>query len=143
MIAYSVTCTFQNESLAREWLEWIESEHLGGVIAAGAIDAEVVILDGNPMRCETRYHFASREEFNIYEREHAPRLRNEGLKKFPLTRGMSYVRSMGEVVVTKSPARVSFEPKPKRKPKPKLKSKALPKPKARSKASTKKRVVVR
>ena len=97
MIAYSVTCTFQNESLAREWLEWIETEHLGEVIAAGAIDAEVVILDGNPMRCEARYHFASREQFNIYEREHAPRLRNEGLKKFPLTRGMSYVRSMGEI----------------------------------------------
>ncbi len=137
MIAYSVTCTFQNESLAREWLEWIESEHLGEVIAAGAIDAEVVILDGNPMRCEARYHFASREEFNIYEREHAPRLRNEGLKKFPLTRGMSYVRSMGEVVVEKS------KPKARPKPKPKLKSKALPKPKARSKARTKKRVVVR
>ncbi len=137
MIAYSVTCTFQNESLAREWLEWIESEHLGEVIAAGAIDAEVVILDGNPMRCEARYHFASREQFNIYEREHAPRLRNEGLKKFPLTRGMSYVRSMGEVVVEKS------KPKARPKPKPKLKTKALPKPKARSKASTKKRVTVR
>ena len=137
MIAYSVTCTFQNESLAREWLEWIESEHLADVIAAGAVDAEVVILDGNPMRCETRYHFASREEFNIYEREHAPRLRNEGLKKFPLTRGMSYVRSMGEVVVEKS--KLKARPKPK----PKLKSKALPKPKARSKARTKKRVVVR
>lgn len=137
MIAYSVTCTFQNESLAREWLEWIESEHLADVIAAGAIDAEVVILDGNPMRCETRYHFASREEFNIYEREHAPRLRNEGLKKFPLTRGMSYVRSMGEVVVERS------KPKVRPTPKPKLKAKALPKPKARAKVRTKKRVVVR
>ena len=137
MIAYSVTCTFQNESLAREWLEWIESEHLADVIAAGAIDAEVVILDGNPMRCETRYHFASREEFNIYEREHAPRLRNEGLKKFPLTRGMSYVRSMGEVVATKSPAKVSVEPKPK----PRLKSKALSKPKAGSKTRTRKNKV--
>lgn len=134
MIAYSVTCTFQNESLAREWLEWIEAEHLAEVIAAGAIDAEVVILDGNPMRCEARYHFASREEFNIYEREHAPRLRNEGLKKFPLTRGMSYVRSMGEVVVEKS------KPKARPNPKPKLKPKALPKPKARSKVRTKKRV---
>ncbi len=137
MIAYSVTCTVQNESLAREWLEWIESEHLGEVIAAGALDAEVVILDGNPMRCEARYHFASREVFNIYEREHAPRLRNEGLKKFPLTRGMSYVRSMGGVVVEKS------KPKLRPKPKPKMKAKALPKPKARSKARTKKRVVVR
>ena len=139
MIAYSVTCTFQNESLAREWLEWIESEHLAEVIAAGAIDAEVVILDGNPMRCEARYHFASREEFNIYEREHAPRLRNEGLKKFPLTRGMSYVRSMGEVVVEKSPLKVRSKPKPKLKLK--LKSKALPKPKARSKVRTKKKKV--
>ena len=137
MIAYSVTCTFQNESLAREWPEWIESEHLADVIAAGAIDAEVVILDGNPMRCETRYHFASREEFNIYEREHAPRLRNEGLKKFPLTRGMSYVRSMGEVVGERS------MPKVRPTPKPKLKAKALPKPKARAKVRTKKRVVVR
>ena len=119
MIAYTVTCTFLNEALAEEWIAWLEDEHLAEVIEAGAVDAEVVRLDGNQVRCEARYHFPSREVFNVYEREHAPRLRAAGLEKFPLDRGMSYLRGVGEVVVTKK--------KPKPKPAPRAASGAAKK----------------
>ncbi|MCZ6835653.1 MAG: DUF4286 family protein [Planctomycetota bacterium] len=98
MIAYTVACTFQNEALAEEWIQWLLDEHLAEVIDAGAMDASVVKLDGNTPRCEVHYHFESREAFNAYEREHAPRLRDAGLAKFPLKRGLSYIRSVGEVV---------------------------------------------
>jgi hypothetical protein len=98
MLAYTVVCTFKNETLAQEWQAWLMGEHLADVIAAGALDAEVVKMDGTPVRCEVRYHFESRDAFNRYEREHAARLRGEGLKKFPLDRGLSYVRSVGETI---------------------------------------------
>ena len=95
-----MTCTFQNDALADEWLAWQKEMHLADVLAAGAQSAQVTRLDGSPPRIEVRYLFESREAFNTYEREHAPRLRNEGLKEFPLDRGLSYVRGVGTVVET-------------------------------------------
>lgn len=101
MIAYTVTCTFDDPSVAVEWLDWLEIEHLADVCEAGALSADVVRLDGDPVTCAVRYRFASREAFDAYERDHAPRLRAEGLERFPLERGLAYARSVGEVVLTR------------------------------------------
>ena len=103
MIAYTVRCTFKSESVAEEWIEWLRREHLAQVCAAGALDAEVIRFDSDVdggVVCEVRYHFESREAFAAYERDHAPRLRAEGLKRFPPERGLRYERSTGEVVAS-------------------------------------------
>jgi len=105
LFSYTVICTFSDEHVAEEWIVWLRDEHLKEVLAAGALDAEVIRLDGSPpgnpaiVRCEVRYHFASREAFAVYEREHAPLLRAAGLKRFPPERGLNYERTAGEVVV--------------------------------------------
>ena len=101
MIAYTVSCTFNDPAVADEWISWLRDEHLAEVFAAaapGILDAEVIRFDGTPVRCEVRYHFASREAFAAYEKNHAPRLRAEGLKRFPPERGLQYARSLGDVV---------------------------------------------
>ena len=97
MFVYTVACTFDDPSVADEWIDWLRDEHLAEVLAAGALDAEVVRMDGPPVRCEVRYHFASREAFAKYDRDHAPRLRAAGLQLFPTSRGLKYERSAGEV----------------------------------------------
>jgi len=51
---------------------------------------------------EIRYEFESRKAFETYEANHAPRLREEGLAKFPLTLGLEYQRSIGETVNTQN-----------------------------------------
>ena len=103
MIAYTVTCTFDNPAVCEEWIAWLRDEHLAEVIAAGALDAEVVKFDRDAtigkVKCEARYHFASRQSFAAYERDHAPRLRAAGLKRFPPERGLTYERSLGEIVI--------------------------------------------
>lgn len=102
MIAYTVTVTFDDPKVADEWIAWLRDEHLAEVIAGGVLDAEVIRFDQalqTPCRGEVRYHFASREALEIYERDHAPRLRAEGLKRFPPERGLVYARSLGEVVI--------------------------------------------
>src|SRR5262245_55740541 len=102
MIAYTVRCTFERTSVADEWIEWLRREHLAQVCAAGALDAEVIRFDSTAsggLVCEVRYHFESRAAFASYERDHAPRLRAEGLKRFPLQLGLRYERSLGDVVV--------------------------------------------
>ncbi|MHC5024455.1 MAG: DUF4286 family protein [Planctomycetota bacterium] len=96
--AYTVQCTFDDPAVADEWISWLKSEHLADVRAAGALDAEVIRLDGEEHHVEVRYHFDSREDFELYEREHAPGLREEGLQRFPPERGLQYARSMGDVV---------------------------------------------
>lgn len=103
MIAYTVTCEFTDPAVAEEWVQWLRDEHLREVCEAGALDAEVVRFnreEASATRCEVRYHFASREAFAAYERDHAPRLRAAGLRRFPLERGLRYSRSTGEIVAT-------------------------------------------
>lgn len=101
MFAYTVACDFEVEQTARHWVQWLRDEHLSEVCAAGAVAAQVVWLDGaapGGARCEARYLFTSRDDFKRYEHEHAPRLREEGLKRFPLILGLRYTRTTGEIM---------------------------------------------
>jgi len=100
MFSYTVRCTFESDSIAQAWIAWLRDEHLAEVIAAGALDAEVIRFDGSPIRAEVRYHFSSKESFAAYERDHAPRLRAEGLKRFPPDRGLLYERFTGQSLFT-------------------------------------------
>ena len=98
-IAYTVSCTFTDPSVAEEWLLWLRDGHLADVIDGGAESAYVVHIDGDPLTCEARYVFPSREAFEGYERNHAARLRAEGSELFPLDLGLEYSRSVGEIVI--------------------------------------------
>jgi hypothetical protein len=96
-IAYTVFVTLPDGALAEEWLRWLREGHVEAVLAGGATAAEVVALD-QPAHCyEVRYRFASREAYDRYERESAPRLRAEGLRLFPVEKGVAYRRSVGVV----------------------------------------------
>ncbi len=105
MFSYTVQCRFDEPALAEEWVRWLGEEHLAEVCAAGALDAEVLRLDAPDeagATCEVRYHFASREAFAAYERDHAPRLRARGLARFPPARGLVYRRSAGDVLLRRA-----------------------------------------
>jgi hypothetical protein len=97
-VVYSVFATFTDPALADEWLRWLAAGHVAEVLGAGATDVEVVELDGAPRSFEVRYHFPSREAFAAYERDHAPRLRADGLRLFPVERGVTYRRAVGVVL---------------------------------------------
>lgn len=47
---------------------------------------------------ECRYQFESREAFARYERDHAPKLRADALKKFPPSSGLTMSRTSGAIV---------------------------------------------
>jgi hypothetical protein len=111
MFSYTVTATFDDPAVADEWLAWLRDEHVRDVIEAGAMDGEVIVVDpdspsgetangAGPRKqtCEVRYHFTDRAAFEAYVRDHAPRLREEGLRRFPPERGIAYSRRSGEVV---------------------------------------------
>jgi hypothetical protein len=104
---YTVRCQFSgpDETLPEQWLEWLCGGHLQEVLDAGAQRAEVVRIDDPLPTFEVRYEFPSREAFESYEKRHAPRLRREGLARFPAEAGVRYQRTTGEVVVAPQAAR--------------------------------------
>lgn len=98
VIAYTVSATFTDCKVAHEWVAWLTGGHIADVLKGGAVSAEIIRIDGDECRYEIRYQFPSRESFRAYETNHAPRLRAEGLAKFPTSRGISYARSTGVVI---------------------------------------------
>lgn len=99
MLVYTVRIEVPSEAVADELARWFEDDHAGEVVRAGAIDAEIVRLDGTPVVLEARYHFASREAFAAYEAGPAAGLRADGLARFGPERGVRMSRTIGEVLL--------------------------------------------
>lgn len=95
-IVYTVTCTLPNLTKAREWLDWMRDGHVQEVIKCGASSAEIVRYAD--LHYEVRYIFPDRISYDGYIRDHAPRLRAEGLKLFPPEDGFVYTRSATEFI---------------------------------------------
>ena len=103
---YIVRCSFVDRGAMEGFLSWLRDRHVADVCEAGADDAEIYLLDSiggdHPNAVEIRYRFASREAFARYERDEAPRLRNEGLDELARlgvpTDGVSFTRTTGESV---------------------------------------------
>ncbi|HYE02477.1 MAG TPA: DUF4286 family protein [Phycisphaerales bacterium] len=101
-IAYSVTATLPDQASADRYVAWLGSGHVAAVIAAGARSGLIVRLDPEPRdprrRVRTWYLFASRAALEAYLRDHAPRLRAEGLAQFGPETGVAFAREIGAVV---------------------------------------------
>ncbi len=98
-ISYTVGCSFADaaEDVPKRWLAWLRDEHIADVMQAGVVSAQIVAMDADIPTFEVRYRFPDRATFDTYVSEHAPRLRDEGLRKFPLELGLSYSRTVGEL----------------------------------------------
>lgn len=85
-ILYEVGVTFHDPALAPKWLAWLKDGHIADVMRGGATSARIIELDraapADDPRYVVQYEFASREALDAYLRDHAPRLRAEGLVKF-------------------------------------------------------------
>lgn len=92
MFSYTVRCKFEKPEVADAWIDWLRKEHIDDVLQAGAESAEIFQLT-DQLIFEIRYVFKSQLAFEKYEADEAPRLRDEGLKKFPLNLGLEYSRS--------------------------------------------------
>ena len=99
--AYTVIGDFEDAAVAEEWVAWLQDGHIADVLAGGAMEAVLVRLAPSaaaPLRFEVRYRFANAAAFAKYEQERAPKLRAEGLAKFPASRGVRMSRTTGEIL---------------------------------------------
>ncbi len=106
MLSYVVRVSFTGPDAAgrgSKWLDWMRSRHLTDVLQAGADEAILVRLDSETGPAyEVRYSFADRLALESYLLEHAPRLRAEGLRLFPVESGVTYSRETGVVIECRS-----------------------------------------
>ncbi|MBS0195744.1 MAG: DUF4286 family protein [Planctomycetes bacterium] len=98
--AYVVTATFPSLELRDEYTAWLRSGHIADVVTAGALTGEIVEVSDppTPPRVQARYTFANPQALETYVKDHAPRLRAEGMARFPASRGVTFERLVGRVV---------------------------------------------
>jgi len=98
-LQYTVTARLGSQSDLDEYVDWLAVDHLQKVLDAGALNCALVLPDTDDRTFMVRCHyiFESRESFDRYIREHAPRLRQEGLERFPPDRGVVFTRETGSV----------------------------------------------
>lgn len=102
-IYYAVICSIKHDNKVSEWLEWLENGHIDDVKKGGAIDVRIIRHDpeddlSEETTLEVQYVFPDRQAFDRYVAEYAPKLRQEGLDKFPPEDGFSYSRQTGDIL---------------------------------------------
>jgi hypothetical protein len=87
MYIYNVTIKIL-PSIETEWLTWMEHEHLDEVISTGCFDSYSFlklidpISDDDGITYIAQYFTDSKERYEMYINEHAPRLREIGYARF-------------------------------------------------------------
>lgn len=99
-IVHTVAATLPDRRSADDYVRWLEGGHIGAVLELGAHSALVVrITDpAAPIRIESRYIFSTRTLFDRYIERHAVALRADGLKRFPPESGVTFARTVGEII---------------------------------------------
>jgi hypothetical protein len=95
-VIYTVACEFTDPGVGDEWIAWMQREHLREVLDSGALRATVMRVDRQ--HYEIHYRFKNRAAYDQYIADHAQRLRDDGLRAFPLERGLKYSRHVADVV---------------------------------------------
>ncbi len=103
MIEYAVRAIFPDQSFVQPYLDWLVDGHINDVLGGGAVSGYAIIESDLPENhaVVSRYLFPSRDAFDQYERETAPRLRKEGSEKFGPHTGIVMSRTLGTVIEPK------------------------------------------
>lgn len=97
-VLYLVIATLPDEPTAAEYVRWLSGGHIAEVVRGGAESGWVVRLDaGDRPRVMAQYVFPSRAALDRYIATDAPRLRAEGLARFPASRGVAFERHIGDI----------------------------------------------
>ena len=100
-LEYMVTAVLPDEDTRKAYVTWMQSGHLDHRSSReGPDSAKLVAVDdpAQPLEVCSIYTFLSREAFDVYLRDHAPRLRAEGLSRFGPQTGVKFRRQVGTIL---------------------------------------------
>ncbi len=88
MVSYLVHYMVRHEAYS-EYLEWLKNEHIKEMLACpGFVGAEICLRKGGSLESSGKdikiiYKVKDEEHLKIYMAEHAMKLREKGIEKFP------------------------------------------------------------
>ena len=83
MLTYQVKINV-NESIEQEWLQWMKTVHVPDVIGTGLVKSfQILKPDSEECVYLFHYHFESREDYMLYQKDFAPKLKVHPMKKYP------------------------------------------------------------
>ena len=107
MFCYTVTATLSSQEALDPYLDWLSHGHIQALLP-WALDARVIVLDvGSDLpQVQSTYRFASRQDFERYQAQGAPKLQREGKELAHRLGGISFTRTRGTEIA--SATRSSF-----------------------------------
>ncbi len=103
-VRYCVTATVHNKENLNEYIDWLKSGHVQAVIAGGALNVEILLIDTDSeasfAKVESSYIFESRATLQAYFDGPAIELRKEGIELFINTGKVSFERKIADVIFT-------------------------------------------
>ena len=86
MLIYNVTIKV-DESIASDWLQWMQQEHIPRIMDTGCFsEFKVVRLldidDSEGPTYAVQYFASTMNDYQLYQRQHAPRIRKESIDKW-------------------------------------------------------------
>lgn len=85
MIIYNVTINI-DDSVHEQWLQWMTEEHIPQVMQTGkfikANFVKVMVVEETGNTYSVQYYAEDQQKLREYYQEHAPALRQEGIKRF-------------------------------------------------------------
>lgn len=83
MLTYEVKIKIDME-VEQEWFNWMKTKHVPDVLATGLMRSHRIWKpEGEENLYYFQYDFDQIEDFETYQREHAPSLKADPMKKFP------------------------------------------------------------
>lgn len=85
MIIYYVTINIEDD-VHHQWLEWLQKEHIPEMLSTGLFTGyrlcRLLDVDDEGTTYSVQYSCKSLVEYNTYKDQYAPRMQQEGLKRF-------------------------------------------------------------
>jgi len=83
MLTYQVKIKI-NESVEKDWLEWMKTKHVPDVIGTGLVKSfQILKPDSKEQLWLFHYHFDNRKDFETYQQDFAPAMKEHPAKAFP------------------------------------------------------------
>ena len=83
MLTYQVKITVE-PAIETEWLHWMKTTHVPDVIATGLLKSYQILKAEEPAHTYYfHYHFEGDPDYQQYQEQHAPGLKEHVLQKFP------------------------------------------------------------
>lgn len=99
-VRYTVTANIGTKEVVEEYLEWLKAGHVQALIDAGALSAEINVVETEPTegkKVDATYVFSSREALQAYFDGPAAALREDGKVRWMDTGKINFSRRIATI----------------------------------------------